>query len=671
MAPWSFSIWSGGFAGTTVTISFTCAPSQNSRCCYCYGNGKALLPVPRIRGSSICRLSLNLPLQPPSLPPKESESKFLFHGVWTPTTITARFFSTPTTNTDSFVYRFLLLALPQLGGDGTGGGGGSSNNNNGHGWNFFNFDGWWDWSSFAPLYLFCSRVLDRQSDRMSLASIQREIFLFLLTALGSFWYFQLGSFAFARASPEVVWEIRGGKWTRLVPDSDPSKDSFVVSGTSSSTSPSTQLGDPKSSLSLGPKLWMQCRDLFLQLMLPEGYPQSVSSDYLEYSLWRGVQGIASQISGVLATQALLYAVGLGKGAIPTAAAVNWVLKDGIGYLSKIMLSKYGRHFDVHPKGWRLFADLLENAAFGMELLTPAFPHLFVLIGAVAGAGRSAAALIQAATRSCFYAGFAAQRNFAEVIAKGEAQGMVSKSIGIMLGIGLANCVGSSTLLAIAAFPVISGVHMFCNLKSYQSIQLRTLNPYRASLVFSEYLLSGQVPPIKEVNDEEPLFPGIRILNINPIDKVLSEALSIEAKEAAAQIQQRLQLGSRLSEVINCKEDAIALFDLYKNEGYMLVENMDRYCVILKEGSSPQDMLKSLFHVNYLYWLERNVGIKPRSATDDCRPGGKLQISLDYVQREFHHVKHDGNLAGWDTDGLIARPLANRISVSYATSAPTS
>lgn len=59
-----------------------------------------------------------------------------------------------------------------------------------------------------------------------------------------------------------------------------------------------------------------------------------------------------------------------------------------------MLSKYGRHFDVHPKGWRLFADLLENAAFGMEMLTPLFPQFFVMIGAAAGAGRSAAALIQ-------------------------------------------------------------------------------------------------------------------------------------------------------------------------------------------------------------------------------------------------------------------------------------
>lgn len=67
-----------------------------------------------------------------------------------------------------------------------------------------------------------------------------------------------------------------------------------------------------------------------------------------------------------------------------------------------------------------------------------------------------------------------------MIAKGEAQGMMSKFLGIMLGIALAKCVGSSTALTAGAFGVITGIHMYANLKSYQSIQLRTLNPYRAS-----------------------------------------------------------------------------------------------------------------------------------------------------------------------------------------------
>lgn len=71
-----------------------------------------------------------------------------------------------------------------------------------------------------------------------------------------------------------------------------------------------------------------------------------------------------------------------------------------------------------------------------------------------------------------------------MIAKGEAQGMVSKSIGIVLGIALANCIGSSAFLASVSFSVVTWVHMFCNLKSYQSIKLRTLNPYRASISLS-------------------------------------------------------------------------------------------------------------------------------------------------------------------------------------------
>ncbi|KAK2450771.1 protein root UVB sensitive 1, chloroplastic [Trifolium repens] len=43
----------------------------------------------------------------------------------------------------------------------------------------------------------------------------------------------------------------------------------------------------------------------------------------------------------------------------------------------------------------------------------------------------------------FLYGFAAQRNFAEVIVKGEVQGMASRFIGIKLDIELGNCIDSS------------------------------------------------------------------------------------------------------------------------------------------------------------------------------------------------------------------------------------
>lgn len=80
------------------------------------------------------------------------------------------------------------------------------------------------------------------------------------------------------------------------------KDVFVNPTTTTWSSSS-------SSLDFGvmiPNIWIQCKGLFMHLMLPEGFPHSVTSDYLEYSLWRGVQGVAAQISGVLATQVYIY-----------------------------------------------------------------------------------------------------------------------------------------------------------------------------------------------------------------------------------------------------------------------------------------------------------------------------------------------------------------------------
>lgn len=43
---------------------------------------------------------------------------------------------------------------------------------------------------------------------------------------------------------------------------------------------------------------------------------------------------------VLASTFLLYAVGLGEGAIPTAGALSWVLKDGLGQLGTLLFGRW-------------------------------------------------------------------------------------------------------------------------------------------------------------------------------------------------------------------------------------------------------------------------------------------------------------------------------------------
>lgn len=153
---------------------------------------------------------------------------------------------------------------------------------------------WWYWWKDSPCP---SEPDDWKNDYVSASAA-------LLACLWSVYQALLPSVVLASSvtscSGASVWEVKGGKWTRLSPDS--SCDSFVFEDRERglSTSSSSLLG-PGVGVDL---FWQRCKDLFFRLMLPEGYPGSVSADYIEYSLWRAAQGIASQISGVLSTQVL-------------------------------------------------------------------------------------------------------------------------------------------------------------------------------------------------------------------------------------------------------------------------------------------------------------------------------------------------------------------------------
>ncbi|KAE9446270.1 hypothetical protein C3L33_21833, partial [Rhododendron williamsianum] len=139
------------------------------------------------------------------------------------------------------------------------------------------------------------------------------------------------------------------------------------------------------------------------------------------------------------------------------------------------------------------------------------------------------------------------------------------------------------------------------------------------LVFSEYLHSGLVLSFKEVNDEEPLFPAVSLLNLNKL-----AVPSGEAEDAAAAIVAWLQLGTKLSDVVTNKSDALGLFDLFRYEGYILTEHEGRFCRFQGReinGSSNYGLLRNqpdyaLLAVSYceahVDWTSEALGCFPEA-----------------------------------------------------------
>lgn len=83
---------------------------------------------------------------------------------------------------------------------------------------------------------------------------------------------------------------------------------------------------------------------FQAVMLPTGYPATVSPEFIRYALCVVGRNAFRKASYVLGTSALLTALGgISSGAgLSVSVAVNWVLKDGLGFGAKLSVSTYVR-----------------------------------------------------------------------------------------------------------------------------------------------------------------------------------------------------------------------------------------------------------------------------------------------------------------------------------------
>src|SRR5262249_52692043 len=154
-------------------------------------------------------------------------------------------------------------------------------------------------------------------------------------------------------------------------------------------------------------------------------------------------------------------------AVGIAAGVSWVLKDGLGAIGMILSSNLlSARFDADPKRTRWRADVLQNVGVGMELLTSAFPQLFLLLGSTANVLKGVAGLTSGACRASINAQMALADNLGDVTAKLAAQNMLAYVLGTAAGVTLSmNLTGASIVSLYATFSTIAAVHLFCSYRS--------------------------------------------------------------------------------------------------------------------------------------------------------------------------------------------------------------
>ncbi|XP_022201036.1 RUS family member 1 [Nilaparvata lugens] len=252
------------------------------------------------------------------------------------------------------------------------------------------------------------------------------------------------------------------------------------------------------------------KNFFREVFLPQGYPDSVSKDYMNYQIWDSAQAFCSTLSGTLATQSIMKGVGVGSStATPLSAAVTWILKDGTGMVGRILFAWWkGTSLDCDCKKWRLFADVLNDLALSVEMfLLPLAPSYSLQILCLSSTLKAIVGVAGGATRAVNTQHQALCNNIADVSAKDGSQETCLNLIGSVFGILVLSLVGESEVLMRLLFIFFLIGHVYSNYMAVRALQFSTLNKERYLIILKTYLSRGLIRRTEHVNYEESVVVG--------------------------------------------------------------------------------------------------------------------------------------------------------------------
>ena len=311
--------------------------------------------------------------------------------------------------------------------------------------------------------------------------------------------------------------------------------------------------------------------LIRHVLLPEGYPDSVSGDYLEYQFWDTVQAFASSISGSLATAAVLEGVGVGDSeATALAATTTWILKDGAGMIGRIIFAAYsGTSLDFDCKRWRMFADVLNDGVMMVELMAGVLPKQLVMPTlCLAGVGRSLVGVAGGATKAAVAQHQARRQNMADLAAKDGSQETVVNLLALCVNLALLPIISGIPNLPFLLFIVLASLHIYSNYRAVSCLVMSTLNRARLNMVLDKYNKSGLIGTVLEINRAETVMMPV----------------------SAGQV--KLELGVSLN--ILTKEEVPKLETMVKNEKpYLLIkrENENVTRLLISSLATPKDVYR--------------------------------------------------------------------------------
>ena len=217
--------------------------------------------------------------------------------------------------------------------------------------------------------------------------------------------------------------------------------------------------------------------LFAWVFLPEGYPDSVSRDYLQYQLWDTLQGFLQYLRGIILGLCYLKGMGVGSATSSLNSAMLILLaRDSVGVVSGLCVGV--PTFTVpfsdlkRLRFFRLTSELIRVAAGFLEIYASVYSReWFLVLSCIIVVLNTVASVMATQTRSALVTHFACKGNVADCAAKEGNQDRGVKVFGIPLAVLLLAHLGDDISAMMTAYCLLVAAQLVFNVFAVQALQL--------------------------------------------------------------------------------------------------------------------------------------------------------------------------------------------------------
>lgn len=249
----------------------------------------------------------------------------------------------------------------------------------------------------------------------------------------------------------------------------------------------------------------------------------------------------------MCTHALLKGAGVGSSsATAVAAAIQWILRDGIGMMSSVLFAvHFSTYFGDYVKEWRLFADIINDVGLTLDMVSPIVPrYLYLPTLCLSAVCKAACGVSAGATKLCITNHFCLNNNAADVATKENTQETAVTLVGLIMGMILTSFFHENISWAWTSFTILTIIHVYANFKAVSCLKLNTINRSRCWLLVRQFLSSNESSAyynmsLSSINSLENIFLSLMIFIRGPFIGIrLHSALQRLSSAAAISPQSR-------------------------------------------------------------------------------------------------------------------------------------